>query len=59
MLQALDRLLKYDIEERKMLGVDAPIKHRIDVITEDAVDAECRKLEQEIAERERADSGAA
>lgn len=54
-LAALDRLLRYDIEERKMLGVDAPVKHRIDVITSDAVEDEIRKLEAELARHDNPD----
>lgn len=36
----------------KYLGLDAPARARIEVITEDVVDAECRRLAAEIAERE-------
>jgi hypothetical protein len=36
----------------KIIGYDAPVKSRVEVITEDAVDAECRKIEMEIRERE-------
>lgn len=36
----------------KIVGYDAPVKTRIEVITEDAVDAECKKIEMEIRERE-------
>jgi hypothetical protein len=48
-LQALDRLLKYDVEERKMLGVDAPTKTRVEVITESDVDAAIRELTEKHA----------
>ena len=48
-LQALDRLLRYDIEERRMLGIDAPTKHSVQVITESDVDAAIRQLSQDIA----------
>jgi hypothetical protein len=49
-LQALDRLLRYDVEERKMLGVDAPTKTRVEVITESDVDAAIRALVEKHAE---------
>lgn len=51
-LQALDRLLKYDIEERRMLGVDAPTKTRVEVITESDVDQAIRELSERIAKAE-------
>ena len=38
---------------RKLLGLDAPAKHRIDVITEEAIDAEMIRLHAEIAEQDR------
>ncbi len=47
----------------EIIGYDAPLRTRVEVITEDAVDAECERLLTEIAEREReaaaADPGAA
>jgi len=49
-LNALDRLVRIDQEEAKLLGLYAPAKSRVEVITEDAVDAECARLVQEIAE---------
>jgi hypothetical protein len=49
-LAAVDRLLKTDDTEAKLLGLYAPAKSRVEVITEDAVDAECARLVQEIAE---------
>jgi hypothetical protein len=65
-LQALDRLLKYDVEERKMLGVDAPTRSRVEVITESDVDAAIRELSEKHAAMDLegltggyADSGAA
>jgi hypothetical protein len=51
-LQALDRLLKYDIEERKMLGVDAPTRTRVQIITEDDVDQAIRELTEKHASME-------
>ena len=52
-LNALDRLVRIDQEEAKLLGLYAPAKSRVEVITEDVIDAECAQLVQEIAERER------
>jgi hypothetical protein len=54
-LQALDRLLKYDIEERKMLGVDA--QSRVEVITESDVDVAIRALVEKHAETDLAGLG--
>jgi hypothetical protein len=48
-LIALDRLLKIQDRRAKLLGLDAPSRSRIEVITEDAVDAEIRRLEAEVA----------
>lgn len=48
-LVALDRLLKIQDRRAKLLGLDAPSRSRIEVITEDAVDAEIRRLEAEVA----------
>jgi len=58
-LNAIDRLEKLIARRGKILGYEAPSRSRIEVITEDAVDAELRRLEQEIAERERDHSGTA
>lgn len=43
----------------EIIGYDAPLKTRIEVITEDAVDAECERLLAEIAEREKRETAAA
>jgi hypothetical protein len=43
----------------EIIGYDAPLKTRIEVITEDAVDAECERLLAEIAEREKREAAAA
>jgi len=48
-LNAVDRLVKIDQEEAKLLGLYAPAKSRVEVITEDAVDAEIAKLAEEVA----------
>lgn len=60
-LQALDRLLKIDDMELRIRDLYPAVKSRVEVITEDAVDAECARLVAEIAEREAAaaDPGAA
>ena len=43
----------------EVIGYDAPLKTRIEVITEDTVDAECERLLAEIAEREKREAAAA
>lgn len=60
-LRALDRLLKIDDTELRLRDLYPAAKSKIEVITEDVVDAECARLVQEIAEREAAaaDPGAA
>jgi hypothetical protein len=42
---ALDRVAK---RRADLLGLDAPRKHRVDVITEDVVEAEIRRLEAKL-----------
>jgi hypothetical protein len=42
----------------EIIGYDAPLKTRIEVITEDTVDAECERLLEEIAEREKREAAA-
>lgn len=54
-LNALDRLVRIDQEEAKLLGLYAPAKSRVEVITEDAVDAELKRLAEEIAQADQAD----
>ena len=51
-LNAVDRLVRIDVEEAKLLGLYAPAKTRVEVITEDAVDAELARLAKEIAEND-------
>jgi hypothetical protein len=46
-LKAIETCLKIITERRKLLGLDAPAK--LEVITLDAVDAEIRRLEAELA----------
>jgi hypothetical protein len=36
-----------------LLGLDEPAKHRVDVITEEMVDAEIKRLEQELGLNDR------
>ena len=56
MLNAVDRLVRIDEEEAKLLGLYAPAKSRVEVVTEDVVDAELARLTAELAA---ADDGAA
>jgi hypothetical protein len=53
-MRALDRLLKIDDMELRLRDLYPAAKSRVEVITEDAVDAECARLAREIAEREAA-----
>jgi len=53
-LRALDRLMKIDDMELRLRDLYPAAKSRVEVITEDVVDAECAKLVAEIAEREAA-----
>jgi hypothetical protein len=48
-LRALDRLLKISAHRDRLLGLAAPTRTRVEVITEDAVDAELKRLAEEIA----------
>lgn len=48
-LAALTGIVRTSESKRRLLGLDAPSRQTITVITEDAVDAEMRRLEQEIA----------
>lgn len=51
-LQAIDRILAIQTRRAKLLGLDAP--KQVEVITVDTIDAEIRRLEQELAEQDRA-----
>lgn len=51
-LSAIDRLLNIQARRAKLLGLDSPTK--VEMISLDAVDAEIRKLEQELAGTPRA-----
>lgn len=46
---SVDRVLKIMERRARILGLDAPTRHRVEVITEDAVDAEIRRLQGELA----------
>jgi hypothetical protein len=56
-LAALDRLLKISERRAKLLGLDAPVRSKVEVITEDAVDAEIKRLAEEVAEHDRQTAG--
>lgn len=56
-LAALDRLLKISERRAKLLGLDAPVRSKVEVITEDAVDAEIKRLAEEVAEHDRQVTG--
>lgn len=61
-LNALDRLLKIDDREAVLRDLYPAAKHRVEVITEDAIDAECAALSRQIAlndARAAADTGTA
>jgi hypothetical protein len=47
-LQAIDRLLKIQERRARLLGLDAPTQHRVNVLSEDAIDAEIARLEAEL-----------
>lgn len=57
-LAALTVILRASAEKRKLFGLDAPARQVVTVITEDAVDAELRRLEQELAAAEAEDAHA-
>lgn len=54
-LAAIDRLLKIQERRAKLLGLDAPTRSRVEVISESAVDEAIRQLEAQIDERARAE----
>lgn len=58
-LQAGLALLRVSESRRKLKGLDAPSRSRIEVITEDMVEAEIRRLEAEIGSRSPDHSGTA
>ena len=57
-LKAVDRLVKINQELAKIYGVYAPVQSRVEVITEDAVDAEIARLSMLVGENVPDHSGA-
>jgi hypothetical protein len=49
-LSALDRVIRIMERRSKLMGLDAPVRKVIEVITEDAVTSEIRRLEAELAD---------
>lgn len=56
-LNAIDRLLKIQDRRAKLLGLDAPTK--VEVLTDDAIDAEVRRLAAELGRVPAGEAGAA
>lgn len=50
-VQAVIALLRIQERRARLMGLDEPTKHRIEVISEDVVDKAIRELEEELAER--------
>jgi hypothetical protein len=50
-LSAIDRINRLLERRAKIIGYDAPSRSRVEVITEDAVDAEIARLEAKLGER--------
>jgi hypothetical protein len=48
-LQAIDRLLKISERKSKYLGLDAPVRSRVETVTTDFLDEEIARLEAELA----------
>lgn len=48
-LAAIDRILRCSESRRRLLGIDAPRKSQVSVLTEDAVTQAIRALEEELA----------
>lgn len=51
-LAAIDRIERLTARRAKIFGYDAPARSRVEVITEDAVDAELAELTRQIAEND-------
>ena len=49
-VQAAGKLLQVQERRARLLGLDAPTQARIEVVTEDVVDAEIRRLEEKLGE---------
>lgn len=56
--RAVDRLLKIEQEDNRLRDLYPAAKARVEVITEDVVDAEYKKLTAEVAEMEREQAAA-
>lgn len=52
-IQAATALLRVQERRARLLGLDEPAKHRVDVITEDVVDAEIKRLTKELGLNDR------
>ena len=52
-IQAATALLRVQERRAKLLGLDAPAQHRVEVITDDMLDAEIRFYEAKFAENDR------
>lgn len=50
-LLAVDRVLAIISQRSQLIGTEAPIKARVEVVTEDVIDAEIRRLEAELEDR--------
>lgn len=57
-LKAVDRLVKINQEIAKIYGAYAPTQSRVEIITDETIEAEIRKLEAEVAQRGRDEAGA-
>ena len=58
-LRATQTILRIKDARAKLTGAYAPVKSSVTVITEDAVDAEIRRLTEELADRDRRPAGEA
>jgi len=56
-LAAVDRLVRIDVEEIKLRGLYAPAQARIEVVTQDMIESEIRRLEAELDGRDPDHSG--
>lgn len=48
-LAAIDRIIRVQERRSRLMGLDAPVRHRVTTITEDMVDAEMRRLSAQLA----------
>jgi Homeodomain-like domain len=49
-LQAIDTIVRIDVRLSRLLGTEAPARHRVEVITRDVIQASLEKMRQEMAE---------